>query len=113
MTRTIALCPRRSLRAAKMIIKANFLKNDSQKQKMTLMITIKVSLRCLKVHLTAKLSSWILVRLTNITSVLLSQVTLATVPVMNAEKPSLILATRLNAKITTMMNALSAARRIG
>jgi hypothetical protein len=105
MTRTIPLCPRRSLRAAKMIIKANFLKNDSQKQKMTLMITIKVSLRCLKVHLTAKLSSWILVRLTNVTSILLSQVTLAIEPVISAIILSLIVNTRLNAKNATMIYA--------
>jgi hypothetical protein len=105
MTRSIALCPRRSLRAAKMIIKANFLKNDSQKQKMTLMITIKVSLRCLKVHLTAKLSSWILVRLTNVTSILLSQVTLAIEPVISAIILSLIVNTRLNAKNATMIYA--------
>ena len=80
---------------------------------MSLMITLNLNLRYLKVHQTAKSTSLLSTRLTSPTSVLFLRVTMAPAGVISAVRASLMVTTRLNAATVTMMNALSAARRIG
>ena len=66
---------------------------------------ITLNLRSLKVHQTARSGILLSTSLTIPTRVLLSQVTVATVPVIYATYPSLIVDTRLNAKTATMIYA--------
>jgi len=79
---------------------------------MSLMMPLKINPLSLKVHETLRSSSRLSIRLTPPTNVILSHVTEATVGVMNAQLISLIVATQLSAGPATMINALSAARRI-
>jgi hypothetical protein len=80
---------------------------------MRLMITLNLNLRYLKVHQTARSRSLLSIRLTSPISVLFSRITTAPAGVISAVKAYLGVATRLSAATATMMNALSAARRIG
>jgi hypothetical protein len=104
----------RRLSIWQMIISSRCLKNNCQMPNMSMMITLNLRLKCLKVHQKAKSNSLLPIRLTPSTSVLLSHVTEATVGAMNVKKMMIshIIATQLNAGTTTMINALSAARRI-
>jgi hypothetical protein len=105
MTRNLTFRPSRSPSIMTRIIKARLL--------MRLMITLNLNLRYLKVHQTARSRSLLSIRLTSPISVLFSRITTAPAGVISAVKAYLGVATRLSAATATMMNALSAARRIG
>jgi hypothetical protein len=86
-----------------MINKVRILQNNRQIPIKSQMITLNN--RSLKVHQMARSRSLLSIRLTSPTRVLLSQVTVATVPVINAKNPSLIMDIRLNANPATMIYA--------
>jgi hypothetical protein len=108
MTLSLTFNPIRSLSITKMINKARI-----QRRIPLTSLMISLNLRSLKVHQTARSRSLLPIRLTSPTLVLLSQVTVANVPVIYATNPSLIVDTRLNAKTVNMIYALSAARKKG
>jgi hypothetical protein len=56
MTQSITPRPRRKLSLAMIIMKAKLLMNKKQTPKISLMITLNLSLRCLKVYKTARSS---------------------------------------------------------
>jgi hypothetical protein len=104
---------RSSLSITKIIIKTRFKKNHLQMPNLMLMITLNLSLISLKNNQTAKTWSRVLIRLTLPTTENSNHSTDTTESALLVTKESHMVTTQLAAANAIIMNALSAARRIG